>query len=297
MQIDSKVVGLRMKEFKTEVTQRSINNYAAAVSDPNPFYLDDERQEGIIAPPTLAAALTWPVIQNITDYIDLGYPSEILFQLVHYSEHLELHRPMITGDRLSISGEVAAVIPEKSGTHVIFKLPAVDSKGNPVFTEYIGGMLRGVSCADQGRGSENLPPVPSLKQAPSLTVEAKPIWEVPLFIKREACYIYEGCANVPFPIHTSPAFAHSVGLPDILYFGIATLAQAVRELVNKETLADPSSVSAISCRFRGMVLPESFIRVQLLQRSISEAGKVLHFRVLNREGREAVSGGCMQIKI
>ena len=290
MQIDSTIVGLKLKEFSFEVTQRSINNYAAAVSDPNPFYLDDERSEGLIAPPTLAAALTWPLIQNIGDYIDLGYPPEVLFQLVHYSEHLELHRPLLPGDRLSISGEVAAVLPHKSGTHVIFKLPALDSKGNPVFTEYIGGMLRGVKCADQGRGSENLPPVPSFKS------DGEPIWEVPLFIKREACYIYEGCANVPFPIHTSPAFAHSVGLPDIIYFGVATLAQAVRELVNRESGADPSAVSAISCRFRGMVLPESFIRVQLLQRSSSEAGMVLHFRVLNHEGREAVSGGCLQIK-
>ncbi len=291
MQINSNVVGLKMKEFKTEVTQRNINNYAAAVSDPNPFYLDDERSEGLIAPPTLAAALTWPVIQNIGDYIDLNYPPQVLFQLVHYSEHLELHRPLHPGVRLSITGEVVAVIPEKSGTHVVFKLPAMDSKGNPVFTEYIGGMLRGVKCADQGRGSENLPHVPSFQ------FEGKPIWEVPLFIKREACYIYEGCANVPFPIHTSPAFAHSVGLPDIIYFGIATLAQAVRELVNRENQADPSSVNAISCRFRGMVLPESFIRVQLLQRSSNEEGKILHFRVLNQEGREAVSGGCMQITV
>ena len=198
---------------------------------------------------------------------------------------------MIPGDRLSISGEVVAVLPEKSGTHLLFKLPALDSKGNPVFTEYIGGMLRGVKCADQGRGSENLPLAPSFK------FEGNPIWEVPLFIKREACYIYEGCANVPFPIHTSPAFAHSVGLPDIIYFGIATLAQAIRELVNRENRADPSAVSAISCRFRGMVLPESFIRVQLLQRSSNETGMVLHFRVLNQEGREAVSGGCLQITV
>jgi len=289
MQVSSRIVGGKLKEFNTVITQRQVSNYAAAVSDINPFYLDDERKGGLIAPPTLAAAVTWPIIQNIYDYIDLGYPPEILFQLVHYSEHLVIYRPMHPGDKITIKGEVAAVIPEKRGTHVIFKLPAMDSKGKPLFTEYIGGMLRGVECTDKGRGSEN---IPSLSVA---TENVVPIWEVPLPITREACYIYEGCANVPFPIHTSPAFARSVGMPDIIYFGIATLALAVRELVNRETGSDPSGIKTIACRFRGMVLPNSFIRIQLMQRQSDSNGKTLHFRVLNQEGREAVSSGFMRI--
>jgi acyl dehydratase len=289
MQVGSEIVGTKMNEFRTEITQRQINNYAAAIFDPNPFYLDDRRKEGLIAPPTLAAAVTWPIIKNIYDYVDLGYPPEILFQIVHYSEHLLIHRPLTPGDKITITGEVAAVVPEKNGTHVIFKLPALDDKGNPVFTEYIGGLLRGVECIDGGRGSENIP------QYPSLIQNGIPLWEVPLPIKREACYIYEGCSDVIFPIHTSPVFACSVGLPDIIYFGIATLAQAVRELVNRENCADPTGVSITSCLFRGMVLPDSFIRIQLLQRGTSENGKNLFFRVLNQEGREAVSNGYMLI--
>ncbi len=290
MQISSDPVGKTLKEYKTEITQRKINNYAAAVSDPNPFYLDDERKEGLIAPPTLAAAVTWPIIQNIYDYVDLGYSPEILFQLVHYSEHLAIHRPLQVGDKISIKGEVAAVIPQKSGTHVIFKLPAIDSRGNPVFTEYIGGMLRGVDCPDGGRGSENIP----VSFIPE--IEGPPLWEEALPITRGACYIYEGCADVPFPIHTSPSFARSVGLPDIIYFGIATLAHAIRELVNREAAADPRGIKIISCRFRGMVLPETFIRVQLVHSRFEQDSKILFFRVLNQEGKEAVSNGILQLE-
>lgn len=290
MQVSSDLVGKTLQAYETEITQRQINNYAAAVSDPNPFYLDDDRKEGLIAPPTLAAAMTWPIIQNIYDYVDLGYPPEILFQLVHYSEHLAIHRPLQVGDKISIKGEVAAVIPEKNGTHVIFKLPAIDSKGNPVFTEHIGGMLRGVDCPDGGRGSENIP-VSFIAE-----IEGPPLWEEALPITREACYIYEGCADVPFPIHTSPSFARSVGLPDIIYYGIATLAHAIRELVNREAAADPRGIKIISCRFRGMVLPETFIRVQLLHRRFDQDSKILFFRVLNQEGKEAVSNGILQLE-
>lgn len=289
MAITSEAVGKKMKIFEAEITQRQINNYAAAANNPNPYYLDDEREEGLIAHPTLAAAITWPLIQNIYDYIDLGYPPEVMFQIVHYSEHLVIHRPLVPGDKISITGEVAAIIPEKRGTHVVFKLPAMDSNNEPVFTEYIGGMLRGVKCLDEGRGENNIPP-----EASSFS-DLSPLWEVSLPITRLDCYIYESCANVPFPIHTSPAFARSVGLPDIIYYGIGTLARGVNEIINRENGADPSGVNTVSCRFRGMVPPESFIRVQLLKRVIDQSKKELYFRVLNHEEKEAVSSGYLLI--
>jgi acyl dehydratase len=288
MQVNSAVVGQKMRVFQTEVTQRQINNYAAAVGDPNPCYLDDARQNGLIAPPTLAAALTWPLLQNIYDYLDLGFPAEIMFRIVHYSEQLVIERPLKPGDRLSIVGQVVAVVPEKSGTHVIFKLPALDQEGNLVFTEYIGGMLRGVECTDPGRTAGKLPAIPALPG------NFEPIWEAAVPIKREDCYLYEGCANVPFPIHTSPSFARSMGLPDIIYFGIGTLARAVSALVNRELGANPAGISHLACIFRGMVTPESFIRIQLLERKQNDTGLELFFRVLNQQGKEAVSEGYLR---
>ncbi len=288
MEVNSSVVGQRMRVFTTAVTQRQINNYAAAVGDPNPCYLDDARQSGLIAPPTLAAALTWPLIQNIYDYLDLGFPAEIMFRIVHYSEQLVIERPLKPGDRLSIEGQVVAVVPEKSGTHVIFKLPALDQEGKLVFTEYIGGMLRGVECADQGRTVGKLPVIPALSS------NLEPIWEAAIPIKREDCYIYEGCADVPFPIHTSPSFARSMGLPDIIYFGIGTLARAVSALVNRELGANPAGIRHLACTFRGMVTPESFIRIQLLDRKQNKASVELFFRVLNQQDKEAVSKGYLR---
>ncbi len=288
MEVNSSVVGQKMKVFKFEVTQRQINNYAAAVGDPNPCYLDDARQSGLIAPPTLAAALTWPLIQNIYDYLDLGFPAEIMFRIVHYSEQLIIERPLKPGDRLSIEGQVVAVVPEKSGTHVIFKLPALDQEGKLVFTEFIGGMLRGVTCTDPGRTAGKLPVIPAL---PNIS---EPIWEAAVPIKREDCYIYEGCADVPFPIHTSPSFARSMGLPDIIYFGIGTLARAVSALVNRELGTNPAEIKQLACYFRGMVTPESFIRIQLLDRKKNNSGGELFFRVLNQLGKEAVSEGYLR---
>jgi len=289
MQITSEAVGSKLLEYKTVITQRQINNYAAAVNDPNPYYLDDEASRGLIAAPTLISAVTWPIIQNIDQYIALDYPPEVLFQLVHYSEHLEIFRPLKPGDSITIRGEVTAIHPENKGTHIVFKLPAFNSDHKLLFTEYIGGMLRGVKCTDGGRGSEKIPSTITAADNDSF------IWEKAQPITRSDCYIYEGCANVPFPIHTSPAFAHSVGLPDIIYHGMGTLAHAIRELVNREAGANPNLVKSITCRFRGMVLPDTFIRIRLLERRENSNSLSLLFHVLNQEGREAVSEGSLTL--
>lgn len=291
MHIGSEIVGSKLKEFRAIVTWRHTTNYAAAVEDLNSMYLDDEREGGIIAPPTFATALTWPIIANINDYIELGYSKEVFYTMVHYYEHIELHRPLVPGDRLSIKGEVAAVLPHPKGTQIVFKFLAVDMMGKSVFTEFIGGMLRGVTCHGEGRGADNLP---------FLYLEAEqstePIWECPVFISRAAPYIYDRCADVTFAIHTSPAFARSVGLPDIIYHGVATLAQALRELINREVNANPALVNKVSCFFKAMVLTETNIRIQLLRRSQHNGHTCLDFRVLNQEGGEAVSNGRLEYK-
>ena len=55
MKLDPKLVGKTLKGLAREVTWRQTTNYAAAVGDANPRYLDDTRHGGIVAPPIFAA--------------------------------------------------------------------------------------------------------------------------------------------------------------------------------------------------------------------------------------------------
>src|SRR6185295_17780379 len=54
MEVASIYAGSLSKPLTCEVTWRHAMNYAAAVHDQNPWYFDDERDEGIVAPPMLA---------------------------------------------------------------------------------------------------------------------------------------------------------------------------------------------------------------------------------------------------
>jgi acyl dehydratase len=266
-------------------------NYAAAIGDANPVYFNDERPEGIIAPPLFPVALTWPIVENIADYLEVqDFPKELLITQVHYSEHLSIHRPITPGIHLKIKGTLAAILPHRAGTHVITRFDAQDAEGNQYFTEYIGAMMRGIECADAGKGGESVPSVPQQKK------ESAVLWESVIPIDPLAPFIYDGCTNIHFPIHTSVKFAHQVGLPGIIHQGTATLAVAVHNILNRETGGDPDQVATVYCRFSGMVLPGSAIRVCLTGKNQESGRTDLFFIVLNAENKQAISNGYIRLK-
>jgi len=285
MKVDSSSVGTELPRLECIVEKRRVMNYAAAIDDTNPRYLDDTRKGGIIAPPLFPVVLTWPMVRGAGDHLTSSIPSQAMMNMVHGTEHLTLHRPLRSGMRLALDGRVAAVVPSRAGTLVVLRIHATTGEGEAVFTEYSGGLLRGVSCADEGRGAEDLPTVPEIEGT------EVPLWSADLEIPRRAPFLYDGCTDIVFAIHTSKAFAKMVGLPDILLQGTATLAMAVREIVDREVEGASELVRVISCQLRAPVIPGTSIQVELSGRGDVQDGRVRRFRVANAEGKSAIRSG------
>lgn len=291
MELTSHYVGRRSEPLELEVTPRWSMNYAAGVADDNPWYFDDERPGGTLAPPMLSVALTWKMSEGFGQHWrQADFPAEVLARQVHYSEWIEFLQPLRPGQRLRIEGEVAAILPHPAGTHLVLEYTAYDAANAAVFREYIGGMLRGVRCVDGGAGADRVPDLPRVNNTP------EPLWERRLHVDRLAAHVYDGCADISFAIHTSPAFAHAVGLPDPIYMGTATLALAQREILNAEGGGDPRRVRGICCNFTGMVLPGTDIAVQAVRRvERADGGADVHFVVLDAEGKRAIRNGSIAL--
>jgi acyl dehydratase len=291
MNFSSRFVGSPLKPFETQITWRQMMNYAAAINDTNPCYFDDERPDGIVAHPMFCVAVTWPISERIWDYLDVAdFPKNALMTQVHYTEHLQIYRLIKPADRLIIKGQVVAIVPHRAGTHLVFRYDAYAQESELVFTEHIGGLIRGIPCDDEGRGEPQIPAIPKKFH------DSEPIWDVPIFIDRLEPYIYDGCANIYFPIHTSIKFARQVGLPGIILQGTASLAYAVREVINREADEDPHRVKTVACRFTGMVIPGSEIRVQCMGRGADAKGDQFFFTVMNDKGERAISDGMVTLQ-
>lgn len=286
MELDAQFAGTLLKPYQTRIDGRHTMNYAAAVSDANPVYFDDEREHGIMAPPMFATAVTWPILGHIADYIpEETFPRELLLTQVHHTEHLQFHRPLIPGDDLTLTGRIAAILPHRAGTRVVIGLEARDGDGRAVFTEHLGTILRGVNCLGPGRGEDQLPVVPNPSESPDKG------WAAEVFIEPERPHLYDGCTGIVFPIHTSRRFARQVGLPGIILQGTATLALAARELVNREASGNPSRLEGLACRFSGMVRPGTTIRIRLRAQTAGQRGRDLFFDVLGEDGQAVIKNG------
>jgi len=286
--LNSELNGTHLRDYETSVNWRDIMNYSAAIGDANPRYFDDESSNGIIAHPIYPVAISWNIIGRIQEFIiSEKFPTELLLSQVHYTEHLEIHQPLSPGLELVIKGQIVAILPHRAGTHVIIRLVAREKEGAPVFTEHIGAMLRGVECIGGGSGKESLPIVQNISDA------VDPCWTSTLSIDKLMPFVYDGCTDIVFPIHTSIKFARMVGLPGIILQGTATLALAVTKLVNRELNREPTRVKSVSCRFTGMVLPGSNISVRMIEKRKNNTATDLLFDVCNIDGKRVISSGCL----
>ncbi len=292
MEIASNLVSTVVNEKTKEISWRDIMLYATAINDCNPFYFNDEREGGIVTHPLFPVSLTLPIVENLTDNITENshkkFPFELLMTVVHYSEHLKIHRLIKTNDILRVNGNIEAVISHRAGTHVISKFTGTDQQDNLVFTEYLGGMLRGVECIGGDRGKEKIPKIPQLEKPSRI------LWNEEIKVNPLQAHIYDGCVGPTLPFHTSKEIAHQLGLPDILLQGVCTLAIAVSEIIQRELDGDPTQVSEIACKFTSMVIPGSNIEIQIIGKRRSNNQQEVFFEVYNEKKKKAIRNGYLK---
>jgi len=289
--ISSKFVGTSLKSYTKVIDWRDTMNFAAAVNDNNPQYFNDEAEEGVIAPPMYAISITWQILANLPVYLnDSSFPFDIVSTQVHFSEHLQFFKPLKAGDELTVKGVIAAIEQRSAGTHLVVKFEAFNQDGEAVFIEHIGGMMRGIKCLDGSKGVEKLPPMMCIKMPDEL------LWKKEVFISQSLPYIYDACANVHFPIHTSVKFAHKVGLPSIILHGTATQSIVAKELVNCYAKGDATKLKTIQNLFTGMVFPDTNISIQLIKQKESEDRFEIFFKVFNERQQSVLDNGYAVIE-
>ncbi len=293
MEISSGLVGQTCLPLDIAITPRMVMNYAAAIDDPNPAFLDDERVGGLVAQPMMTAALTWRISAEFERHWGgLGIPASVLERRVHFSEEIEWRRIIVPGDQLRIDGEIKAVAPHRSGTSLVTQYVLRDSTGDVVAMERSTAMLRGVECRGVGVGAEC-----ELSRPGSDRIdESSATWTGGIHLDALAAHRYDAGANIYFPIHTSPAYAHRVGLPSIIMQGTATLAMAMREIVDRNLAGNPARIDAVRCNFTDVVRPGTRISLTVFddRGDIEEPGEV-RFMVRNHEGSIAIRDAAVVI--
>jgi acyl dehydratase len=227
--------------------------------------------------PLFPVCYEWPATHELRERSGL---QRFNARLVHAQHDLVIHRAPRAGDKLAIAAQVVSARSRKPGAYVVFRLEARDAAGAPVSTSDFGVLYRGVELEGGDRGA-------ILEDPPASRNKLDPLGEIE--IAATAAHVYTECARIWNPIHTDPAYARAAGLPGIILHGTATLALSVSRVLRFFD-RHPESVRRVRCRFGGMVLMPSTLKVFAL---LSE--KTICFETRDMQGKAVVERGRIDL--
>ncbi len=133
--LERTLIGRESEPVVHEVEKGQIRRFADALGDPNPLAQDEAAARaagypGLVAPPTFAVTLT--ANERFRHSLDLGTRS-----ILHGEQQIELVRPIVAGDRLTVVTRVADV-QERAGASgpsdvLVLEDEGKDDKGELVF--------------------------------------------------------------------------------------------------------------------------------------------------------------------
>jgi acyl dehydratase len=111
MSIDTKFIGKTYPESTYEVGKEKIKEYAKAIKNPDPHYLDDlfakkSKYGTIIAPPTFAVVFGAYLIEPVFNDKDLNLN---MAMLVHGEQELEFLEVVKAGDSITTSAKIVDI--------------------------------------------------------------------------------------------------------------------------------------------------------------------------------------------
>ena len=188
MALNKECVGKEYPPVTTEVTLEALQKYARAYNDDNPFYFDEHKPGGIVAPPMFGVVVTW---QSVMGAVADPQVKADLLRLLHGEQDMEFFRPMRPGDVLSSKAKILSIDEKATGETMVVELTASNKNDEPVqrilFTVFIRG---GGGSGKTGVAEQRTP-----------EAQRSILFEVNQTIDKDQTYRYAEASGDRNPIH------------------------------------------------------------------------------------------------
>ncbi len=136
MAINTEAVGKSYPPDEYEVGREKIREYAYAVGDENPVYLEEEaaKEAGfdtIVAPPMFAVVYSAGALKHAILDPELGIN---LMMMVHGGQEFEWHDVVKSGDVITTTATIDEIYEKAGMDFIIIKSESVNQDGKPVVT-------------------------------------------------------------------------------------------------------------------------------------------------------------------
>ncbi len=146
MAVNVDLVGKQYPPQTFEVGREKIREFAAAVGDGNPVYVDVEAARALghpdlVAPPTFAVVVTRGPQIAVIDDPELGLDFS---RVVHGDQKFHFTRPIVAGDVLSTTSSVSSARSVAGNDIVTIRSDVADAVGSPVVSVFATLVARAV---------------------------------------------------------------------------------------------------------------------------------------------------------
>ena len=145
MAIDTKFIGKKYPTFVYEIGREKVREFARAVGETNPLYLDVEKAEAskygrIVAPPTFACVYAGEPVGKMLLDRELALN---LMMLVHGEQEFEFFNVAKSGDVMSTECEIAEIYEKKGKSFITAETMTANQDGEPVVKARWTFVIRG----------------------------------------------------------------------------------------------------------------------------------------------------------
>ncbi len=136
MAINTEAVGKSYPPAEYEVGREKIREYAYAVGDENPVYLDEEAAkeagfDSVVAPPMFTVVYAADALKKAILDPDLGIN---LMMMVHGGQEFEWHDVVTSGDVITTTASIDEIYEKAGMDFIVIKSESVNQDGKPVVT-------------------------------------------------------------------------------------------------------------------------------------------------------------------
>jgi len=263
------------------VTPQQTIAYAKATNDDNPWYVDESRAGGIIAPVIFPVRVLFGHMEQAI--LDPELNADVVM-LLHGEQDMRFIEPIRPGDLIEVSGELCNM-ERKTGGEICDLRSQCLRDGKPVVEAVARCYIR--DRDDDGKKKEK-------KEKEELKLPEL-LFEDTMKVREDQTVDYAAASGDYNPIHVDPEVGKAAGHGGIIIHGLCTMAFASQAVIKRAAGGDPTRLKRLKVRFSKPVRPLEEVTTQAWKTGEKDGVVELGFRMINSKGDVVVSEGLAEV--
>lgn len=279
MALNRECLGKQYKPQTFEVTAEHTKKYALSYNEDNPWFLDDKREGGIIAPPLFGVVFSGPAVASMMFDSDLNIN---FAYLVHGEQDMYYIRTVKPGDKITSTCWVAGIEEKATGEILTGGVRSWNQDGDDVLFSYYSFFIRDPQKKREKKEEkkEELPKGEKIAR---------------MKVKPDQSLIYADASGDHNPIHVNEDFAKSVGFRGVILQGLCTMAFTSKAIIDNYLSGDPRKLKRLKVRFSKPVYMGDELETRMWLAGEAGPRKIINFYTVNQDGVPVILNGVAEV--